>query len=446
MNRRRCSSRRIALSLAAGSLLAIGGCDGGEDVQASLSRAEHRLTSISAGRGASPSPEHARQVYQQVRSDLAPVLEKGLAAEQAAANILIAEAELGEAMSPARELIAAERDGLDRLQEIGGVHALWTDANRQAELAGAWDPAEQRQKLQGRLEQIRRESEALAGQRQQLQSRHDDLSGEAQQFLQDAASQAERSAELQMQADANIDDALEIVERVQEHRRLADASNLEAEQLRIELDVIEPQLERQAMELDRLSRQREAVEAALARLDEGERHSRDRARTAREQAETFGAELRELVLGSEGYVPFRQGPLADALDATAQAFERAEATARRAGGELRANAQLVSARAQQAIGRAYLEHASTGEIALEVLRSIREVPALRGQGLEDALQRLEEDIQASKSAAAEAYQQAVQAYSGAGFRGEAADRLPELEASINRLTERLGVSSPGQEG
>ena len=187
-------------------------------------------------------------------------------------------------------------------------------------------------------------------------------------------------------------------------------------------------------------------------MTESEQFHAQQATEAAGEARTIRDELIALLLGPDGLAAFHSGELQQGLSDAGEAFEKAQRSARSAS-ELRKQSQLLTGRIRQAHAQTLLNHArEVGRFreTLERLASIDVLAASEPRIASKLTEALQSEIDAF-GAASVAIQEAADAFSSAGIRGEAQDfsdaLLAELsesrQAADDRVADLGGQSSGG---
>lgn len=429
----------LALALASG-LVSMGGCDGSEDSQTLLTRAADQLEILSAGTSAPPDPAYAKRVYATVRSTLAPVLAAGLPAEQAAANLLIAETQLGEAADASATASAATQGMFDRLADARAIFARWQAVDARA-------TALENLTTDGEIDKARKainESQTLENQRQ---AEHAELAEQItghraviDEMVAQITDRRNKAATLRLEADGlSATDAVTLVRQSLWYGREADSFEMDAELIRLEVQRLSPRADALTIEIDNLARQQESLTEVVARLLLRDTQTQAEASKARRHASSLAEQLDGLLFGGDGLAGFRAGALADQTQTAIAAYTKANATARAAQNEMRSQAQMSIARAQQSIARLHWMHARTLESYQVMLADLSAIPdyadaddnsAYKGE-IEQIATRIDEAL----TAASTAYEAARSALDAIGARD------PKARASIQAAQQLLSASA-----
>lgn len=437
-----------SLSLA---LLLLAGCGSEDDAQRRLTMASAKLQGVPSGRGTIPDPVAAGRIFQEVRQELQPVLDRGLPAEQAAANLIIAETQMAEAAASIRAASEQNQKLRDRLGEIASVLGVWTVSDTKRDIAASFDVGEQRETLRADLARLDQQRDKAARERGELQTQLEAINGQMDALIAQADARREQAANLEMQGDsASPAQRVSLVREAQEHARAADALIVQSELLRGEIEQIAPRIDRLALEIESASKDRALREASLATLEESVALRAQAAQDAQGEADAFRSELLGLLFDADGLESFRTGASEGAHADAVSALEKAHGSARKASSALRQGSQLMSARILQARGQLLLNRARTLSAYADTLGRIAEIPAFAGESrLASAIAAVDESARTAFADAATALQEASDAFSSAGMSGDAQEQLESLQASLARsiqdAQDRAGVS-PGDSG
>lgn len=416
------------------ALLLLAGCGSEDDAQRRLTMASAKLQGVPSGRGTIPDPVAAGSIFQEVRQELQPVLDRGRPAEQAAASLIIAETQLSEASASVRAASEQNQKLRDRLSEIASVLGVWTVSDTKREVAASFDAGEQRETLRADLARLDQQRDAAARERGSLQQELDAINGQIDALRAQADGHRQQAASLDMQADsAPPAQRVSLVRQAQEHARAADALIVQGELLRGEIEKLVPRIERLSLEIESASKDRALRDASLATLEESIALRAEAVRNAQAEADAFKAELLSLLFDGDGLESFRTGASESAHAEAIAALEKSHASARKASSALRQGSQLMSARILQARGQVLLNRARTLSSYANTLDRIAQIPAFAGEPrLARAIAEVNESARAAFADAAASLQEASDAFSSAGMSGDAQDELESLQASLAR--------------
>ncbi len=440
----------LAIPLA-GAML--GGCGSEEDMQALLAKASAELAVIPGGRGTIPLAERSEGPYAEVRKILQPVLESENSAEKAAAHLIIGEIELAEATAQLRLTTEKQREALERVMEIEARVNVWQVAETRQALAASFDASNERQKLGTEIQvldaSIAKEQQTLAGMRTEL----DAINSQILELNAQAETERGEVAKLEIQADsADPMTALPLITEAQRHSRLADGFIMQAEKLRGQIERLAPKIDRQELRIKGEQSARQVRTEDLSDLTESEQFHEQQAREASSEATTIRNEVIALLFGSDGLAAFYDGALQQAMSDADDAFEQAYRAAR-SGSELRQQSQLLTGRVRQAQAQGLLNQAREVGRFRKTLGRLASTEALASgePRIASKLTELRQIEIDAFTAASNAIQEAADAFSSAGMRGEAQDFADALQAELaesrqaadDQITDLGGQSSGG---
>ena len=407
------------------------GCGKQDSYADDLDTAARTIANASAGVGAPPRPELVESTFQQVRETVTPVRDSSIEEQAAAASLMIAETQLGEAAMQAVELASAmaaytagvpavgdqpAQIGLDDVRhELSRLGRLQTEV----ELANGFTVANEIAALEDQVAERDRQQATRQDELNTLTERI--ATTEAELATKDSDAQAERAraSELKLEASRSDTDAsVQLAEQARLFDRSADAIAFEAELLRADLDTLRPDRERLADQVERLAAERQSLAEAIDRLRAAQREARARGAEAAAAAGELERRIEDMLFGSGGLTTDRLGSLTTLAETVADAYGQAAGTAR-SGSALRQASNLAQGRAQSAIGSAHNSAAIAIEQAILLLSDV----AARGVGgdrVPGAIQSLEAQRVEALQAAAEAFEQAASQLGGASEEAESA--------------------------
>ncbi len=448
MNRRRLNL--LAMPLAC---VLLSGCGSDEDMQGLISEATARLEAIPSGRGTIPQQKAASAVYREVREILRPVLDGGLDAEKAAASLIIGETEFAEAATKVREATKEQRGALAGLMKVEATLNVWQVAETRRSVAASFDVGDERQKLRSEIAEL---DGAIASERQVLEGLKgtlDDINAQIHELDTKANGERAEAAKLEIQADsADPTEALPLISQAQKHSRQADAYVMQAEKLRGEVERLAPQIDRQELRISGDQSAKQVRSEDLDGLSESEQFHATQASEATIEADKIRDDLVQMLFGNDGIEGVFSGPLQQALEDAESALAQAQRSARN-GSNLRQQSRLLVGRIAQTHGQVLLNQAQEITRFRATLRRLAAIDAIAG-GEPRIASRLSEMHQGeidAYNAAAEAIQEASDAFGGAGMGGEARDLLDRLQTELaesrqaaqDRVADLGGESSGG---
>lgn len=421
--------RGVALVLAAGLLV---GCDQGGQAEQALRQAAEKIRLANSGVGA-PLPEaQGREIFGEVRRILAPVQEKGVAAERDAAKLILAEAQIGEASLDSRAATAALIESASRLQMAQRRVHDWQRTVDSAANVLSVSVLDGVPTLRARLDEHASALRTRQAEKAALEKQIADLEAQKAEALAQAQEERNASGELRLRADATTPiEALGLVRESQWRSRSADALEFRADAIEADIAALRPQVSEIDAHIGQLNDESQAIQMAIANLEAQDRASKQLAADLGARAEEIAAQIDELVFGSDGLIAYRKATLAPAVDKAVSGFEQAASGARGVQGSMRAQGQSTAARAMQASGTLQTQLATDQANVLGLLEAMKAIPAYEGGGASEwrqAVTELTEARATTVEAAVTALQAASDALESAGIKGDAAS----LEAAHAR--------------
>lgn len=424
---------RVALAAGLLAALALGGCGRPTPDQEALAKARRSMLALTGGADAATATSR-RQVQAEVLNALKGVPERlSQTGEQAAAWMLIAQAQAGLAQIEAETATDLERQRLGLISEARSAAGLF-DAHQA--LASALESKDFVPDLAS-LDAALRETDTLgveAGKaKSEAEKRLADLEAASGAKLEQA--RAERDAEARARADARlagVEARPALFERAFEAARRADGFERESSDLQAQAAVFRPQVAVAMLDIDRAQRQREMLTLSRKGVEDRAAQSRQQAAAVRAEAakaaEQFAAAVKKIE-------ELTGGDLGKAYDAAIAGYAQAQQTMRKAvqaAGEDKAplalsvghfaqsGADVHSARAR---GLAMVRDVLAWSVGLKP-----PMPAAAESG--SLLSTVNERLAASTAAAAQGYEAARLALNATGARGEIAERLKAVSAML----------------
>ncbi len=416
------------LALIAGSLA---GC--GEDkAQDALDQASRQLTSINAGsNGRQWSTD---KVYQSVVSSLKSLPGSASEAQQAAASLMVAQAERGLAELDARDASLLMGDAMLLIGPAEAeLRAITSHAARAAE-AQAFDPSAQFARLKQRAGEAQSQAASIGSKIEAHNTEASTLREQVASLRLKADEYRLQAADLQAQADSQTAVAgVSAAERAHAARREADTLALQA--LAVEQQAMTE--DQQAAELAILQQKFVEQLAALKQAEQGleQRATRMKAEAAEasaaatEASQTFQASLS----GEGGLDQHHATLIPEPFDKAISQYQGSVRSAQAARSVNRGSASLAIGLANQALANL---HTSRGEGLVGYAALLQ---AAGDAGVPGASEYASRASQARERAgehatmAAEAYEAAIGGYEGSGAKGNAAEVRDSLAARLKEL-------------
>jgi predicted nucleic acid-binding Zn-ribbon protein len=425
----------IAAGLAV-SLFALG-CGRDSAESQAIERARIELSAMSSGETLTPAGGRG-DVYQSVLAELRPVADRGTASQNAAAALLMAQAQAGLAQPAMARAAELEAQALHQIGAARSMYSQWLVHSAAAESAGSFDPAPEIKTIE---EQVRARQESVSqadAQKATVDARVADLRRQAKAKGEQASSLRQEVGRLRQQvANQTAVEGEQSLIKSRELARQADSMEVEAADLEARAEQLDPEIREIATRIEGVRDQITRLGAARAEIEARAAASLKEASEARAAAARIAQEL-HAELGRVR--DLREGELKEVYESAVAGYQNAVALARKAVSENRTAANMAIGSAQQSIGDLYWSLAQNLEFHQQVLTRFAEsVPALpHGPQYAQLAQRVIEARKAAAEAATEAYQAAHTAYQAGGGSSERITRV------ANALNYMVGKTSDGK--
>lgn len=413
--------------------LALSGCNRTDADAKAIEAASIQLSALNAGLGSAPAPDRREKVYSGVLSSLKDAAGSDSAAHAAAANLLLAKAHAGLAETPAAEAAAMEADALNRARVIRADLAQWIELSAMAEAADRYDPTAEIRALESQVAEIQQAIEGLKRARTDVASRHEGLTGEAEQLSARVRAIRDEIGQMRMRATTvSATEAAEIAEQARVRGREADGLDMQASRLLAQAAPLEPQIAEIDLNIAGLENQIASLRAAQDSARQRAQNAKDEAAETRERA---NAAAQRLDAQATELNALREGTLAAAYDKAANALTSASSAARKAASDNRSASKLAEGTALQMAGDLHWQRAhGLREHALLMQALATATPALPRSGAYEGNAAAADKARGETlTLAADAYQQAKDALSATGAKGEAAERLQKVDRMLDLI-------------
>ncbi len=441
-DRFKAATRRGMWILAAcGAAWGLAACGGSDPANDAVQRAAMTINTLSLG-GANPTPDVNLRVtaYRKIVSELQPHTSAPTPATASAANMLVARAHTGLGSFEADAVAAAELQARNMLRTLRVQFDRYVAEQAQAASADGYDPAPYLADLDRQIQEKDAEIAAAWAAKSALDKALADLEEKAAAETSLASRERQLETGLRQRAiNASAVEQADLIGRANEHKRAADARDKAASLLRAQAAQQAPEGVALQAEIDRLTDQRKLLDEAKAEIRAFAKASSDRAAASRASAMQAAEQIRS----AAGELAKLRAGIPEAAERATEAFDRAAqaaSAAGRAGGEAAVAAALAEAQAKHAKA----DLLSMRVRGLHAYAAMLEALAGATPPLPDsasfASQAQAAKSEASKLAAEarELFAEVQDTYSNSGGRGDVADRLQRLAASMEALT---GVAS-----
>lgn len=433
---RRVPVRRLSAVAAGVVLLAgLGGCGEGDQAAEAVRVSAMEIETLSLG-GANPAPlgqEDRLAAFEKIVQRLRPHTSGGEAGgTRSAANLVMARAQAALAGMQTEKLAEAHRKTLAGITSVRGMLDRYLSEQTAAAAQEQYDPGPQLADLD---KQIRSRDEEIARVVQEKRALEKELADlDAQAAAESEKSRAARLEETKLRQQAvnlRAVEQAELIEQAAQHKRTADAHDMQASLLRAQITQREPGVAEYAVLIDRLTEQRRLLDEAKVEVQAFAKATAGRAASARASAMQAAEQIKAALTELDGV----RGPVQGIADGIVKGYEDAAAACSKAGniGEAR-------------LGAASNDHAKADVLAMwaqgekayaKLLRDLADAtPELPGiADLRKRADGAEEKAIGLVDRAKEALEEAKNAYTEAGGRGEAEERLQKLDAKLQTLIE-----------
>lgn len=432
------STTGIALLIALSGLAA--GCDRDGDARTAIDAANVQLATLDSGLGNAPASASRDRVYTEVVSSLSEAASSDRAAYASSANVLLAKAHAGLAESPAATASAIEADSLNRARVLRADLAQWLEMSAIAIAAEKYDPAPEVAALETQIKQI---SDAIAGltrAREQIAGRHAALTSEADALAAQSATIRTAIGELRIRSTTvSATEAATISEQVREQSRAADALDRKASEILADASPLVPQISEIDLNIAGLNNQTESLRAAQAAATQRGQDAATEANEAHTLANTAAERLDQAV---NELNQLREGDLARAYEQALRSLSSASASARKAATDDRTGSKLAEGAALQQTGDLLWQqaHGLTEHHALMTALANAQPPLPRSGAYDGFAADANTARGEALIKAADAYEQAKNALTSSGARGEASERLER----VGRMLDLIIQATQGQ--
>lgn len=429
-------ARRTALVLAAGFAVTLAGCDKGDTNSKAIQTASVKLQALAPAGDNQPSSKYKTEVYQTVKTSLTKI--NGTKAENAAAALLVSQAEAGLAETPVSQAAELERANLNDITEVRALLGQWLGLNAQADAAAAFDPSKEVSEIDASVKA--REDERVDQQKQKaaVDQRVAELLAQAKQKSDAAKAKQEEAGKLRSQvANQTAVQGEQTLRQAQDIGRQGDAMDVEAADLEAQAAQVAPQSAEIQLQVDKLSHQKDLL--GQARTDVLKRADDAKAQAA--QARADAAKVAEEIAKRVDALAARRADAMKAEDQASAGYQAAAKSAGRAQSDSAKQAKLAFGAAQQSLAEIESARAQGLEAYAALLDSLANAKPALPKG--DYGKMAEEAHAAAKTAlgaATDAYKAADEAYK-TGLGASDQERLDRIN---QKLSDLVKTTSGGQ--
>ncbi|GIW73481.1 MAG: hypothetical protein KatS3mg103_0003 [Phycisphaerales bacterium] len=232
-----CGGRVVVCRVAAAGLvvaLAGGliGCDQQDPASQAIVQGSIELRAISPGSVPPVGDQFAVDRYRAVASEVTPAMQAGSAGQKAAAALLLAQAQAGQARPALSRLVEIEHRIAEALNRMRSLETARVMAEQTAQALASFDPSQERSAIETRTGQLQRQLAEAQAQRQALEDELAELGRQIESLESQIGSIRAQESSLRDRAlrEGPIEAAATIEQARQEGRR-ADALEVQASTL-----------------------------------------------------------------------------------------------------------------------------------------------------------------------------------------------------------------------
>jgi len=408
----------------------------GEDESAAkIQTASIKMVALSPG-GVSPLSAQARDsTYRDVITTLQPVVQEGGAGQQAAAHLLIAEAQAGLSKTAAKQLQQTEREAYNKARHIRSALERWHTHVALLDAALSYDPQPELEEIASKIEERQRELQSAMASQDDLLEQARDLRRQAAQIREqgDAARLAEANLRERM-LEGTAQQAAQLTGQFRDAQQRADRADADAAFLDVRADQIDRKAAGAGLEVERLQNQIQLLAEARDQVKVREARAQQDADEARRDAQAAATLIEQLVTELEA---LRNGPIVEQANAVRSQLESAISSAGRARshGPSRVASQILTGRSQQTLGDFLMARARGLAAWTRLLDTLASSdPALPGQANYAALvDDVRATLESRLAEACSAYESAQTSLSASGTRDSTTrERIERINATLAR--------------
>ncbi len=429
----------LVMLLAGSCVCTFTGCNRQDETAKAVKKASHEVNVIGGGGGPAATVLFENKQYAEVITLLTPVVEKGLEEEKAAALVIIAQAQMGQAAEPSGAAGALERECLDRMTIVRSLLGDWLTANARAAALEEFDPGPTLKELGTSMGQKEKLIAEQQGAKAKLDAQIADLKAQAAERA--AGAQAEENSYAKLKEQASKVSAVQgepLVKEAAEHKRKSDELRNAGALLEARAEQVSRQSAESQLLIDQYTNQKTNYQSTDKSLRDKLAAAKTEAGAARAEGVKTSAKIDALIgeLRTQ-----RSGALNDAAEKALKGYQSAVSSANKAAkGDQNGGSKLTLGAAQQAIGDLQWTRAQGLAAYAQLLDSLAKAePALakRAEYAKEAADAAAARKEALDSAKA-AYEAAQAAYSAVRAKGEAKDRLDQLSKQLEGLSKVAG--------
>lgn len=434
--------RIVLASLCLVALAGTPGCIEEDRLSAAIDDVSTQLEALAAPGTAIPGSSLRNTTYNEAINTLRPLINEGTNDQKGNAWLLIARAELGLAADPIADVADARREMASFVSSIRAEIVAYRQVAALAAAAESFDPDAEIAEIQAKI------SERVAAARD-VQAEMDAVTQQIAQF-EALAEQARSASDEHRRAEASLrsqmmslsaQDALPLAAQAAEQRSRADDLAADADRRTAEADVLRPQITAFEGEIDRLAEQQRLLEESIESLNAQRTATAAEAAEFRSRAGDIADRITEAVTSANAY---RTGPLQQAYDAAISALDTAAGSAGKASAK-RAASSLLRAEISHTLGGTALAQANTVRSFANAISEAVDDAGITGGGLSAVRSTVIADAGTARDRGMATLREARDSYESAGVRGEGAERITDVVASINELLGEPAEQPAGEE-
>ncbi len=257
------TSACLGLICAAGASLTLTGCGKDDSNAQAIRQAKIDMDTLGAtgpGKGVT---------YQKIADSLSGAANSSRAGEASAARLLRSRAFMRQGDDVAEQVSDLERQAAAKMSTIRAAHNHWLDLDAQAQAHVKYDPAPELQQLDDKIKSKGQDVDQAKAALAEVEGRIQSLQDQAAAALQKSRAQRDQELALRNQTtDKTQTQVAELVKAAIEAKRIGDGFDKEAADLNAVVGKERPAAEEIRMRIQRLSEQKNMLEASKQRLVE----------------------------------------------------------------------------------------------------------------------------------------------------------------------------------
>ncbi|MCC5822053.1 MAG: hypothetical protein LAT64_02075 [Phycisphaerales bacterium] len=414
----------IALVLASGALL---GCERDETTRSAVHLAGQQFAATAAG-DPSAFGDQTRETYEEIIRAMQPLAGDADGFAEASA-VTLAQARLGLATQAALEAARAETNGMQRARVIRGALSEYLTLAAIAEAASRFDPDADMSDLDRLIDARRADARVYERQKSEMEAQIAELEERIAGLRSRAQEERAKAGTLSLQmAGVSATRAAELAAEVREHTLRADNHELEAIRIEGRVGQLRPTAAEIALNSQKARSQTDQLVQSQRELQARARAAQQDAAEARAAAAETRTRIANLARELAEHRDQTVGPIFDRVHST---LSQSQSALRDARTVTQSSAAVTRAMIHETAGSTWARRAAGHREAAKLYESLHDA-GIPGQHQQNARSERQAAEEASRQAN-EAYRSAAEALRATRARGEAADRIRDAAARLDRL-------------